>query len=684
MARKPTNRFDSRPIVCLGVYYLVVGLFAIGAMAPEGRVWGFNWYAYFPSIWQFLPILVALTSGPLAWFLSLRLHHRDSRADAVANPVGFMTLAIPLTLVSSLCFVAFPGQTHFLGDGYQLLSRLADGLGSVKSWDIGATLINDAVFAMTSGDNPQRALTTFRIISTVAGVLTLGIVLAAAMALFRDTVRRFLFFLGLITGGYVLMFFGYVENYALLIALITLYALIGLTAIRSRISAWWALPVIAAASFIHIFGLTLMPSLIYLLFRTSNPARRLAGLSGKTKLIVGLAVLSAGIALYHYLNSSYRFFTFAFLPIMPDQFTVEGDYLLSVKHVMDTFNLLILLVPGLFLLVVGILLTSGRKFFDVIENRFMSILTLSTLAAVYVFNPGIGMPRNWDLFSIVGVPLAVMCYYSLLSSKSTGFIPILASMLGCVLGLMLLAPRVASQATPRVAIAHFKNYLELDKIRNRNARRLLIDYYKQAGDSISAGREQSLAVRDFPESGYNSRGKQNLASGRIDQAEAEFKKAIKLNPLFYDAYANLANCFIAQGGLDSALALLSIADGLNPYNATIISNTGTVYLRLNELEQALSFFHEALRIDSMNQNSLVGLASAYLKAGRPEHSMEYVTRLHDQSDIAYQYFAQAAEAYFEEGFDAQAVRAFDYAKERGLSPDAIRDMIDRYPQLADR
>ena len=662
---------------------MVVGLFVIGMTAPEGRVWGFNWFAYFPSIWQFLSILFALVAGPVAWFLSVRLHRRIGREEAGASEAGFLYLAVPFVLLSALLFVLFPGQTHFLGDGYQLLSRLTDGLSSVKSWDVGATLVNDAVFALTTGNNPQRALTTYQIISVAAGVLTLGIVLMAAMVLFRDTVRRFLFFFGLTTGGYALMFFGYVENYALLIALLTLYALAGLLAFRGRISVWWALPIVAAASFVHIFGLTLLPSLIYLLFRRSRSAQWLAELSARVQLIVGLVALIVGLALYHYLNSSYRFFTFAFLPIIPDQFTVEGDYLLSVKHLMDTLNLLIMLVPGLFVLVAGVLLTSGMRFFDIIENRFLLILTLSTLAAVYVFNPGIGMPRNWDLFSIIGVPLAVLCYYALLSSKSSSIVPILASSLGCVLGLMLLAPRVASQATPRVAIAHFKNYLELDKIRNRNARRLLVDYYKQTGDSTSAAREQALAAKDFPESGYNSRGKQNLKSGEIDRAEIDFKKAIELNPLFYDAYANLANCCISRGRLDSALVLLSIADGLNPYNAVTIGNTGTVYLRLNEPKKALTFFHEALRIDSTNQNGMVGLASAYLKSGQPERSIEFVTKLHSRTEVAYQYFQQATEAYLEAGFDAQAVRAFEYAKERGLGPAEIRSMIDRYPQLAE-
>ncbi|MDH3892207.1 MAG: tetratricopeptide repeat protein [candidate division Zixibacteria bacterium] len=683
MARKRSERSDNQPIICLGVYYLVVGLFIIGMTAAEERVWGFNWYAHFPTVWQILPLLFALAAGPVAWRLSLHFHRPISKEETGASPAGFLYVAIPMVLLSGLLYVLFPGRTHFLGDGYQLLSRLADGLGSVKSWDVGATLINDAVFALTEGDNPQRALTTYRIISVSAGLLMLGVTTIGAMLLFKDTPRRILFFLGLTTGGYALMFFGYVENYALLIALLTLYTLIGLLVLRGRLSAWWALPVMAAAGFIHIFGLTLLPSLVYLLLRRSGPVLRLAALPPKTKLIVGLVALFLGLALYHYLNISLRFFTFAFLPIIPDQFTVEGDYLLSVKHAIDTLNLLVLLVPGLFVLVVAIMLTWGKKFVESVENRFLLIVTLSTLAAVYVFNPGIGMPRNWDLFSIVGVPLAVMCYYALLSSRSKSVVPIMASSLACILGLMLLAPRVASQATPRVAIAHLKNYLELDKARNRNARRLLIDYYKQTGDSASAERELALATQDFPESGLNSRGKQSLQAGRFDQAEADFKKAIDLNPLFYDAYANLANCCIERGLLDSALVLLEVADGLNPYNATTSSNIGTVYLRLNKLDQSFNFFHEALRIDSSNQNGLVGLASAYLKAGQPERSIEYVTKLHNSSDIAYLYFQQATEAYLEVGFDTQARQAFGFAKQRGLGAAEIRSMIDRYPQLVE-
>jgi len=683
MPRKRTDRANHRPIICVGVYYLVGGLFAVGLAVPEGRVWGFNWWAYLPTMWQYLLALIALAGGPAVWYLSVRLHRRTAREETAETRSGYYYIAVPFVVMSALLFALFPGATHFLGDGYQLLSRLADGLGSVKSWDVGASLLNDVVFSITSGENPQRALTTYRITSVASGVLTLGIVLVGALALFRNTLPRVLFLVGVATGGYALMFFGYVENYALLIAVLTLYALAGLLALKDRISAWWTLPVMAAATFIHIFGLTLLPSLVYLLLRRTRLAERMAGLPARTKSIAALAALAAGLALYHYLNSTCWFFTFAFLPIIPDQFTVEGDYLLSAKHAVDTLNLLVMLVPGLFVLMVGIGMTSGRKALDSVEHRFLLILTLSVLAAVYAFNPGIGMPRNWDLFSIVGVPLALLCYYALLSSRTTGMVPILASSLACFLGLLMLAPRVAAQSAPQVAIAHFKNYLELDKIRNRNARRLLIDYYRQVGDAATATREQALAEQDFPESTYNKRGKQHLQSGNFDRAEADFRRAVELNPLFYDAYANMASCRIVRGELDSALILLEIADGLNPYNAATISNIGTVYLRQNDLNRALQSFHEALRIDSLNQNAMAGLASGYLKSGQAERSLEYVTRLFEHTDITFHYFQQAAEAYLEAGCDDQARQAFRYAKERGLGADEIKAMTERYPQLAE-
>ena len=682
MSRRKTDSSTQQRIVCLGAYYLTIGFFLIAMMAPEGRVWGINWWAYLSVSWRVVLVLLGLAAGPVLWQLAVRIHRSEAgEHDSGANS-SYLKLALPFALVFVALYLFFPSQTHFLGDGYQLLTRLADGLGSVKSWDVGASLLNDAVFSATSGSNTERALTTYRIISVVSGVLTFGIVFVGSMLLFKSTVRRILFMLGVATGGYSLMFFGYVENYAFLIALLTLYTLIGLLALRDRVSAWWTLPPFAAATFIHIFGLTLLPSLGYLLLRRTRVGEGFAALPSMTKFLIVLATFVSGLAGYHYLCSNYYFFTFAFLPIIPDQFTVEGDSLLSVKHLLDTLNLLFLLVPGLLVLVSGLLMTFGKAVFESIESRFLLILTLSTLAAVYVFNPGIGMPRNWDLFSIVGIPLAMLCFHTLLSLKVRSMTPLLAALLACTLAGLVLAPRVVSQTQPEVAIAHFKDYLELDKVRNRNARRLLIDYYKQTGDTDAASREQTLAERDFPESAHNKRGKQHLRSGNIDRAEVEFRRAIELNPLFYDAYANLANCSITRGDLDSALKLLEIANGLNPYNASTISNIGTVLMRMNDLENALDAFHESHRIDSLNQNAMVGLASSYLKSGQPDRSVDYVTKLHERTKMTYHYFQQATEAYLEAGFYDQARVAYQYAVDRGLRGEDIETMTIRYPQLA--
>ncbi len=683
MSRRKADNSTQQRIVCLGAYYLTIGFFLIAMVAPEGRVWGINWWAYLSASWRIVLALLGLAAGPVWWQLAVRIHRSETGEHHSGTNSSYLYIAIPFVVLSTLLFALFPSTTHFLGDGYQLLSRLADGLGSVKSWDVGASLLNDAVFSATSGSNTERALTTYRIISAASGILTLGIVFVGATLLFKSTVRRILFMLGVATGGYSLMFFGYVENYAPLIAMLTLYSLIGLLVLRGRLSVWWTLPPVAAATFIHIFGLTLLPSLGYLLLRRTRVGEGFAALGSMTKLLIGLATFISGLAAYYYLCSNFYFFTFAFLPIIPDQFTVEGDSLFSTKHAIDTLNLLILLVPGLLVLVSGLLMTLGKAVFESIESRFLLILTLSTLAAVYVFNPGIGMPRNWDLFSIVGIPLAMLCFHTLLSLKARSMTALLAALLACTLAGLVLAPRVVSQGQPEVAIAHFRDYLELDKVRNRNARRLLIDYYKQTGDTAAASREQTLAERDFPESTFHKRGKQHLRNGNVDQAETDFRKAIELNPLFYDAYANMANCCIMRGQLDSALVLLKIADGLNPYNASTISNIGTVLMRMNDLENALDAFHESLRIDSLNQNAMVGLASSYLKSGQPDRSVDYVTKLHGRTKMTCHYFQQATEAYLEARFYDQARVAYQYAVDRGLSAEDIETMTTKYPQLVD-
>ncbi len=671
---------NHKELYLFSAYYLVIVLFLLASFFPEARVWGVNWWAYLPALAKYGLLLVGIVTPPAVSYWSRRLCNGGSpTGGADQRSTGYLVPASLTIVLFGLAFVMFRGMTHFLGDGYQLLARLADRAPSVKAWDMGTSFINDSLFSLLSGQPDVRALLTFQIISVASGVALLIAVAFLSRVLFERNLHRYLFFLGLASGGYMLLFFGYVENYALFIAAVMLYTLVGLLVMKGKASRWWALPPLLATLFLHLFGVTLLPSLLYLLLRDSRFGRWLGNLSTKTKLLMAATLVLLSVLIYYYLYTSYYFFTFALLPMVPDRFTIENDMLFSFKHITDIGNLLLLLVPGLPIFLTMVLISPVKGWLRRAEYRFLLILVFSSLGAVYVFNPGIGMPRNWDLFSIAGIPLAVLCYYYALEHRRSVRSVLLTCVPAIVLGFLSLVPRVATQVVPDFGIAHFKNYLVLDKIRNRNARRLLVDYYERVGNATAAQKEQARTEADFPEAFHNRKARELISQANYAEAIGHLRQALEFNPLSYDAYGNLGVCYLKQGVLDSALVLLRIADGLNPYNASTINNMGTAYLRKGEYARAERLFLKSLRIDSTEQNAMVGLASVYLSLDQFDRSLDYVTRIYTLTDMPYEYFRQAGDAYLDKRAFRQAARAYDYAIKRGLDPAYVKDLQKNFP-----
>ncbi|MEW6051886.1 MAG: tetratricopeptide repeat protein [Candidatus Zixiibacteriota bacterium] len=674
-SRRPKTPFRA-------VYFLVLLLFGAAALAPELRLWGFGGWAFLPPILT----LALLAAGVAAGLGANRLY-----ALVVKQPVPadespgadrkFLLIAAIVTIITTATFWLFRGQTHFLGDGYQLLSRLTGGSMMIKQWDIGASFLMDSVYDLLGGPPSDRALAAYRIVSIVSGSLFMITVCLAARALFIRNLHRYLFFFGLGTGGYMLLYFGYVENYATFIFALVLFCLTGLLAARGRISKWWVVLPFVAACGLHIFGALFLPSLIYLLARDTAIGRSVGKMSARARLLSGIGLVLAGSVIYYYLYTHYYFFTFALLPLLPDRFTVEGDYLVSLKHLADTVNLLVLLVPGLPLFIALAGSAQNRPILRTPESQFLIIAVLCSLIGVYVFNPGIGMPRNWDLFAVVGVPIAVLCYSLALGDGVRGREPVMAALLAIVLGVLSLTTRVVGQAVPEIGIATFKNYMTLDKIRNRNARSLLVSYYRETGDSARANVEQAAVEADFPESLLNKRAKSLIAQRQFREAERLLRQSIEINPLYVDGYGNLGVCLLEQGKVDSAQLLFELADGINPYNVNTINNIGTAMLRRKEYVEAEGMFHRALAIDSTLVSSMAGLASVYVGLDQLDSSIAYVDRLAHVDGVPSDYFKQAGDAFVARSAYPQAARAFTYALERGLDSSYVRVLQTKHPQL---
>ena len=375
------------------------------------------------------------------------------------------------------------------------------------------------------------------------------------------------------------------------------------------------------------------------------------------------------------------FFTFAFLPPFPDRFTVEHDWLFSLKHIADALNLLVLLLPGLPILVALAFVSPFKSVLRRSDYVFLAALAFPTMLAVYVFNPGIGMPRNWDLFSIEGIPLVVLGYYFAVNSTTSVRMRAAAAVLSIILALLVLGPRVASQVEPEIGVAHFKNYLVLDKTRNRNARVLLEDYYKSIGDTANLRQAVAASVSDFPEVAYNNRARELYRQNKYPEAMALWRQAIVIDPVYFDAYNNLGAANLDLNRPDQALPYLEIADGLNPYNALTVYNIGTVYLRANDLTRAEKFFIRAMKLDSTAYQAIGGLVNVYISLGKFDRAVANLAILDRASALPYDYYQSTGDALVARQAFPQAAQAYRFALHHGLDSAYVRKQEAKYPAL---
>jgi Tfp pilus assembly protein PilF len=665
----------------LAAYYFVLLLFYLAAVVPEWRVWGLNWWAYLPPGHRYGLLLFGVIIGILVYFLRDKLSSTEITGSDKC-PTAFLVLSILSTVALVTAFAQFRTATHFLGDGYQLLARLANQEQMVKAWDFGASLLQTALFDLVSGSPDEKALLAYQFWSIGSGAGFLIAIIILSRRLFESNVDRYLFFLGLALGGYTLMFFGYVENYALLTVAIMLYTLVGLQAASRRISIWWLIPPLLLAIFVHLFGLLLVPSFFYFLLRESRVGQRLGRLKGGSKLILIFAIAVAASLAYYLLYTRSYFFKFVLLPPYPDQFTADDNTLFSLKHFADILNLIALLFPGsLLCLPLLFVVPSLRKVFREPPLKFLLSVLVLLLLAAYVINPKLGMPRDWDLFSFPGVPLVLTCYYAVLKVGRRTPSLRLAAILMITLSTLSLAPRVAVHVSPHLAMAHFNNYTRLDKTRSRNARALLVEYFEKTGDAEAAERELRRKHADHPEIQINDRARELVSQGKFAQAIPYARRAIALSPIYWDAYANLGLCYFQLGRSDSALILMRIADGLNPYNAEVAQVMGGIYFSLGDLKKAEEQFAKCLALDSTQYDALHGLAYLHIRHRELDDSFEYISKLyyHRQRDSAY--FRSAGDAYLRHGAFSLAARAYAYALDLGLDSAYVEQQQSQYPQL---
>jgi Flp pilus assembly protein TadD len=274
------------------------------------------------------------------------------------------------------------------------------------------------------------------------------------------------------------------------------------------------------------------------------------------------------------------------------------------------------LVPALPVAAVLLLFHPVRRSLKRPEFLFLAVLVLCSLGGVLILHPQLGMPRDWDMFAFVGPPLVILV---------TGMIGRAGHQLAyyrqliiliIALNSLSLAPRVASQLIPEIAVAHAENWGRIDPKKRLYIERALQDFYRLNGRTAEANAIARNWTSKFPETRLLEEGRHSMSAGRFDNAALKFEDVIAYNPMFSPAYRQLGSCMLSLGQIDSAINLLETANGLNPANPAILNELGVAYAQSGRLDEAERCWRNILRIERYDAEAMLNLLRLYSTHGR--------------------------------------------------------------------
>lgn len=412
------SKMSIRTKLLLNLSLAAVTLFSLLA---SSKMWGINHL-------QFLQVEEVLTFV-FGAFLLINI------PDAVVRQIsqfafgksqrGISATAFFGALVYGIIVWTFPVAADIYGDSYKyepVVNRIISD--SSDSWNLLLNLSLDA----WAGQNTYRALVqlvsyylqvdgsaSFRILGCLFAVLFSFVWIRFVLSEIENQFLRLtLIVIGLFS-PYTLVFFGRLEVYSLPIFTNLIWAIVIVKVARKEQIRPLHLLVLFSVFLInlkaHPIGLLTLPASTLIAFSGSRILRNLS--AQRSIALITIPVFIVGILVYFFiledhiddrsLSTTAMQYDHLFLPLVSPSPPLDNYNLFSFNHIIDFANLLLLCSPGLF-----VLFSVSLRFKSL---QFQHTALLSTIllyaALLFVINPLLTMPIDWDLYTSI-VPLALV------------------------------------------------------------------------------------------------------------------------------------------------------------------------------------------------------------------------------------------------------------------------------------
>ncbi len=556
----------TRPALVAAVF---LALHVLPLLWRPNPLWGADLLFYHAPLYRGIFILLAV----LLFIPAIR-----SRVQGIARTLplspwesgrsAWLIKALVL-LIALAVFVALRSACHLLGDGYLLLRDLDAGILQ-PTHRAPFTFVLVRFLHSTGGPLWETAENTYRTYSYVSGAIYVLIAFPVAGTLGKTPLKKSIVLAFLLTGGFLQLFSGYVENYALYMPGILLYLLLGMRVLENRMSIYVPALLLSLLVNLHLALALFSPSLLMLVYRNYCNKRGL-GPRWRNWLSTATAVcvVPLGAALFLWL-SGVEFLAYLgragdshLLPVLAQPDFRDPYRLFSLSHLLDFLNLQLLAAPAacmaLFLL--------GKRSFG--HHPFLLSAAAFPLLFTFLANPEIGAFRDWDILALPALPLTLWAASALLSRMRDPNSAFQAAFLICGAAALHSLMWIGLNASPTAAETRYAHLM--DRLTGHAASygwETLGSYYHlqdNPGSALNAYQRALDANPDNPRH-WLAVGYSRYIMGQYEESIRFFRRAVEINPNLPKAHLNLGMAYRALKRMEEARSSLARVLELDPDN----------------------------------------------------------------------------------------------------------------------
>lgn len=610
-----------------------------GMLLPAGLSWGFHFLRFVTPVEVAAAAAIIIAAAFVLQSAPLDLLNKMASFYA-SHPVLFAGILLGAFGIAAEIFRV---RVPLLGDSFYIVKHYADVNRGEKVLDPRneplAAFLYYSLMRFTGEPGYRELLNTF----FYAGIILGGGFIAMASVLVRnifvDPMHRLLTLFLLLSMPYMVLFFGYLENYALVLFILMLFILTATLVLKGKFPFTLLALLAVLHMLVHYLTFLLLPSIGYVTMLLYRQGRRKEIALGAGIMVIALVALLTSIHWDFSIifpNDPHHHYLTLTAPIALADATSQPYTVFSRYHFLDLFNYAVLMAGAVSVLFLVPFLDHPRPIlpFPRHMTTFLLIAFAPITAFIVLAKFDLGAARDWDVcaaYFLFFTLAAAVFLFGRGASPAAQRVAILCIVLMLVQSIAMFRVTASTDAS----ISRYRSLLDrrnMSQYGLYSARLFLALYYHQAGNDTSVIGLWRDYINEYP---GDARGYRNILENleRVPTSDKSlstvYERWIESIPYDEVARTNYVNFLIASGNacfrssqLPAALAKYRRAYSIDSSNFDVVMNIGSVLAEAGRPADAIPYFQKAIQLNPDFATAYFNLANACIAIGRKDQGYE--------------------------------------------------------------